>query len=653
MKMVTVGGGMDYLDNFIVSCCLDENVQVENAMHHISDTMGFMSIKEENKYADRLGSLEDLAQSVGAQLQFTGNEFAGDDDHEERDRQILEKLSTQIRELQQQKTELSNTIAECEIAMESFSHFLDMDIPLNDIIECEYIKFRFGHLPKQSLEKLDLIKGNEYLMFFPCSYSGEDAWGVYFAPLQHKEEIDRIFASMYFERLIIPNSYETPQKAYEAYQLKIKACKEQIEQVNARFKDIWEQEEHNCNRMYSRLVCGNAVHEVRSNVAVYKNSSFCFIGWVPETDFKRFAQKAKATHGVDWESDDAEELDDSYVPPTKLKNNRLFRPFESFVEMYGVPNYREFDPTTVFGILYTVIFGIMFADVGQGFVVAVGGFLLGKKKNSDLGRIFARCGVSSMAFGVLFGSVFGFENALDWLYRLFGMAGKPISILDSALGVILMGIYMGVGLIYFFMCLNIYKCIRQKQFARAVFSESGLAGMITYTGGVVLIAQFLNKQLMLLPTKACIALLVVGLVMLFCKEWCISKFTHEQMEFDGPGDYIITNLVELLEYVISYFTNTLSFLRVGSFVMVHAVMMHVVFTLAPQKSIVGFIIVVVFGNILVASLECLLTYIQVLRLGFYEMFSRFYEGDGEAFHAIHLSDKLRAGRTSVKDTQKV
>ena len=35
----------------------------------------------------------------------------------------------------------------------------------------------------------------------------------------------------------------------------------------------------------------------------------------------------------------------SVSPPTKLKNPALFKPFEMFVEMYGLPAYQEMDPT--------------------------------------------------------------------------------------------------------------------------------------------------------------------------------------------------------------------------------------------------------------------------------------------------------------------
>ena len=106
------------------------------------------------------------------------------------------------------------------------------------------------------------------------------------------------------------------------------------------------------------------------------------------------------------------------------------------------------------------------------------------------------------------------------------------------------------------------------------------------------------------------------------------------------GDYIIENFFELFEVILSYITNTLSFLRVGAFVLVHAVMMMVFFSLADMTGGgVFYVVIVVFGNAFVTLLEGLLVNIQVLRLEFYEMFSRFYIGEGVPFEPVRIQAK--------------
>ena len=63
-------------------------------------------------------------------------------------------------------------------------------------------------------------------------------------------------------------------------------------------------------------------------------------------------------------------------PPTKLRNPKLFKPFEMYVKMYGLPAYNEMDPTWFVAITYSFIFGAMFGDVGQGLVLFLGGLFL-------------------------------------------------------------------------------------------------------------------------------------------------------------------------------------------------------------------------------------------------------------------------------------
>ena len=100
-------------------------------------------------------------------------------------------------------------------------------------------------------------------------------------------------------------------------------------------------------------------------------------------------------------------------PPTKLKNPGIFRPFEMFIRMYGLPSYGETDPTIILGLTYSFLFGFMFGDVGQGLCLLLGGFLLYQTKKMNLAAIISCCGFFSTIFGFLFGSVFGFEDVLE------------------------------------------------------------------------------------------------------------------------------------------------------------------------------------------------------------------------------------------------
>ena len=104
----------------------------------------------------------------------------------------------------------------------------------------------------------------------------------------------------------------------------------------------------------------------------------------------------------------------------------------------------------------------------------------------------------------------------------------------------------------------------------------------------------------------------------------------------GVGDFIASNFFECFEFMLGYATNTLSFVRVGGFVLSHAGMMAVVLSLADMYKGASPVIMVI-GNIFVMCLEGMLSGIQVLRLEFYEIFSRFYDGDGQPFEPVSIN----------------
>ena len=91
-------------------------------------------------------------------------------------------------------------------------------------------------------------------------------------------------------------------------------------------------------------------------------------------------------------------------------------------------------------------------------------------------------------------------------------------------------------------------------------------------------------------------------------------------------------LDKAFDYLITYLSNALSFLRIGVFAISHAAMMQVVMTLAgAENGGSANIFVVIIGNIIVLAMEGLVVGIQVLRLEYYEIFGRFYEGNGREF----------------------
>jgi V/A-type H+-transporting ATPase subunit I len=244
-----------------------------------------------------------------------------------------------------------------------------------------------------------------------------------------------------------------------------------------------------------------------------------------------------------------------------------------------------------------------------------------------------------MLFGGLFGSVFGFENGMDWLYvDILGMESKPIEVMSSEMTNMIIYLAVGIGMVLLCiaMVLNIYTSIRQNNIGKAIFDTSGICGLVFYgllCAGLVGMLV-LGVNLFSIPY---ILAIVIAFILIFMREPLIDLVNgKEDWKPESWGDFVLQNVFESIEVLLSYVTNTLSFLRVGAFVLVHTGMMTVVFTLAETVGSAGYVPVLIFGNALVCVLEALLVAIQVLRLEFYEMFSRFYSGEGKAYEPIKL-----------------
>ena len=145
-----------------------------------------------------------------------------------------------------------------------------------------------------------------------------------------------------------------------------------------------------------------------------------------------------------------------------------------FVEMYGLPNYKDIDPTPFVAVTFCLLFGIMFGDLGQGAVLLVGGLLLEKLKHNRLAGIVGRAGLISMIFGFLFGSVFGIETLLNPIHQsLFDVREKLFEVMDSSatMPLLIGAVAIGAVLILMTMIINIYLNFKRREPAEALFSS--------------------------------------------------------------------------------------------------------------------------------------------------------------------------------------
>ena len=633
MKLANVVGPRDSLEQMAEVCGKCGVFQPENPLSFYSDTSRFVPLGGESPYAGPLAALGEAVDALGGRLRETE---PADWDRKE----LLAYVETFCREakrLSGQTAPIREELEDCRTRTEQFEHFKGLGVRLEDILQCETVKVRFGRLPRESYDKLAVYEDNPYVLFFPGSSDRQYYWGVYFAPRDVADEVDRIFSGLYFERIRIPDGEGTPEEILERLAHRQRELEEQLTVAGREASDYWKQEEDRVCGAYARLRELEYYFSVQRYAVQYKGGSVMMTGWIPADEEPAFAAAMKGIDGVDCTFEKPEEVA-GHTPPVKLKNRRLFRPYEYFVEMYGMPDYREIDPTAFMALTYTVLFGIMFGDLGQGIVVALVGLWMWKKRQMPIGRILIPCGISAAVCGAVFGSVFGFEHLLDPFYRALGFEEKPIEIMHSAISIILFAVCVGLALILTAMLLNVYSCLKRRDWENGLFGPNGVAGLLFFGSLVVGFGGKLAFGWELLSLPYILCLILLPLLLIFLRE-PLGKLVAGDKDWapEKWGEFLVQNFFEVFEVLLTYLSNTMSFMRVGAFVLIHAGMMLAVFTLAGLFGPVGYAVTVVLGNILVMVMEALLVAIQVMRLEFYEMFSRYYVGEGRPFTPLQYT----------------
>lgn len=637
MQAVNVIGLMDHIDEAIMVLGESGVFHPDEVNNFYPGVKDFTRLQTKNSYAEPLTNLK-------AALNQTKKSFPVADvtDYSpsfDELNSFSAKTTAEIDSLIGQRDSIAAQLEEAKKNLSVAEHFSGLDVEIEKVLTLKYMKARFGRLPKDSLQKLEAYKDSEYVDFAVCTEDKTHAWGVYFAPNENLDEIDKIFEGLFFEPTDLVGEDETPGEKIEDYKKQIPRLEAQLKEVQNNLDKYLEDNKEQIIRNLSKLEELYLYASIR-NKALQHNNSFIICGWVPTENKKQLKKRLKKIKSIELDFSDAKDEMDKR-PPVKLKNCFLARPFEFYTEMYGVPKYNEIDPSLFIAITYIIIFGIMFADVGQGIILSIVGYLMWKLKAMKIGKILMPCGISSAVFGVVFGSVFGFEHLLDPMYFSLGFKEKPIEVMTSGsiITILLSAVSIGIILVIMAMILNVYSSFKQGNVAHALFSSNGIAGIIFYSALVFgMVGQlFMGWNIFTLPYI--IGLIVVPFLLIFFEEpldGLIRKSPDWKPE--SWGGFILEHIIESIMVLLEYVTNTVSFLRVGAFVLVHAGMMMVVFVLSETAGAVAYWPIVVIGNVFVMVLEALLVSIQVLRLEYYEMFSRFYSGEGRPFEPVRLKN---------------
>lgn len=595
MKYVSVATDESHIDEMVLDGVHSGLLHAVHAADIINEDNGGHLINDENPYSGYLQTLQNFAHSVNYTL---------DPERAPKKHYTNEEMDAFIDELDETfglETDANTVLLtpDDEQALGALS-----ECGFERMHACQYLNFGFGRLPRESYKKLSMYK-DEIFVHHHVHETPQYVWMLYVTSDSYVDKVRKIFKDLYFEPIDIP----------------MIDVKKQLEHYKDQIDDIYAF----CNEE-------NSVHELYPYIAEI-NEKYLLSGFVKADEVDHYKAIFKDLPST------IEVKDPSEVPdlecPTLLKNNWFAKPFEMFLGMYGVPKYTDFDPTGFMAFTYCLLFGIMFGDLGQGLVLFILGLVFEKK-----GQIFGiinRCGITSMIFGFLFGSVFGYEELLNPVHQsLFGVREKLFDVMaQSSTMVLLIGaVAIGAVLILTTQCMNIVNRFKHHQPGDAIFSQNGIAGLVFY-GGIVfaIVATMLLGWNVLNPVYLGI-FIVLPVISFVMKEPLSNAVEHKTVKpEEGWGGYIAQSIFELIDVLLTFVTNSMSYLRVGGFVLSHAGMMLVVMTLVEMTGKAG-VAVLIFGNIFVMVLEGLIVGIQTLRLEYYEMFSRYYDAGGVQFNAL-------------------
>lgn len=629
MKLVNIVGRLKDFDETVRSCCLNGDFHPEKSSESLKDVEDFSPIEEANPYSQTLQQITDIGVHSEIELKYKSFDELGMSDTQID--AFITKLRDDLDGLNGKVSSLKAEISRMQQALTQLSHIRSFKVNLDDVFTCKFFRFRFGRLPKDSYPKLELCEEKDNLFFFPLEEDKQYYWGFYVALDTVCDQVDQLFTSLYFERInFLEETHGTPEEAIADISKKLEAEKASLEEGEAAVKAYWEENLDKFLCVYSKVKYLSDSFNVRKYASKCGDTFYIF-GWIPEENAEKFSAQFENQPNVDCVVESIDKAN-GIVPPTKLKHKAVTKSFELITGLYGMPAYNEVDPTSFMALSYSLFFGIMFGDLGQGILIFFIGLLCKLKKLlGDMGGVLMSFGIASSVFGFLYNSVFGHEGVLPFTILPVHDDKYILTVLFSAVG-------FGVVVILSCMVINMINGVKQKNIKKLLFDTNGLAGFVMYASIIIGCVFFLLFKKNVFNLAYIIGLILLPILLIFLSEPLSRLIEHKKEIIPGAkGEFFITAFFDLFEAFLSFFSNTISFMRIGAYILSHAGMMMAVFAIGGMFHTTGNIIAQVIGNVFVIALEGLIVGIQGIRLHFYEMFSRFYAGDGKPYDPIKIN----------------
>lgn len=623
-----ISGSVSKLDEAIERMVMGHDFHIAPAKAALNSIDGLQRMNETNPYRKALDDIRAMMERMYIRPEYAKFEDL-DVDLEMIERYVRKTAAAYLRCMTRRQAEES-FVKETQQLLFRLEPYAEMDADLYGLLSVEKVELHFGSIEKSLYKDLEAdAKTREGVFLNRTGLCDGKVHCVYLALPDAADKIAEHFKALGLQYNEAPNAvgFEgVPAQRIREVSMQSTNASIKAKEMETEMKDIVKSECRSILAYYSWLKYRCTAFDIRHDIAL-KGNKFFLTGWISENNIEYF-QKTTEDMGLDFVYEMPAKHEHKYVP-VKFKEGKIAKIFSPFVEMYGHPAYGEVDPRLFMTITYGLLFGIMFGDIGQGAVLVLVGFLLKKFKDMWLGPILSWLGCFSVFFGCVYGSVFGNEHVLGGFKVMEG---------DNMMGILIITVAVGAIIIVMCMIMNIMTGFRQHNLHKALFSANGVCGMIVFIGALAgAVSMFTLETSFFSSTIYLVVCFGVPLFCMFCGHTLAEILEgHEDFMPDSWFMFFIEGFFEIFEAVLAWFSNCVSFLRVGAYAICHVGMMMVVYQLAENGDHSYNLIALVIGNIVVMVLEAVLVCIQVLRLEFYEMFGRFYTGLGIPFKSVEV-----------------
>ena len=374
--------------------------------------------------------------------------------------------------------------------------------------------------------------------------------------------------------------------------------------------------------------------------------TFIVEGYVPQREAAALERQLSDRYDAAVEIEPLSDQDD---PPVLLENNAFAAPVEPVLESYSMPARGEVDPCTVMAVFYYVLFGLMLSDAAYGLIMVIGcGALLAKFRNMESGmkktlQMFLYCGISTMFWGVMFGSYFG--DVVDVVASTF--FGKDVTIppvwfipVDEPMRLLVFSFLLGIIHLFAGLAMKLYQLCKAKQYKDALYD---VIFWYLLVGGGIIYLLTMDMVVNMLGLGFQLPAAVGNVAAVFAAIGAVGIVFTAGRESRSPFKRLLKGLYGLYN-ISGYLSDILSYSRLLALGLATGVIASVFNQMGSMAGggvagAIVFILVVLIGHTLNIGINVLGAYVHTNRLQYVEFFGKFFEGGGRKFNPFSAKTK--------------